>query len=281
MINLSRALLITAVLLVTGIEAEKHTISFKNNCGRGKPQLIQGGNVLSNGEDYHHDGIFSAGIAYLQTGECGFNAERCAMLEMTLVNPSCVGCGSSTDISLIPDHALNVPVAFSYYNGCDGKGATCLTPDCNTAFFVPDDTTVQVACQEPDVNLLITFCPDGNGSGSVHSTSKTSSSKPTSSAVHTSSSSTSSSSSSSSTSEKPTVSVTPVTSSTSQVVSSSATTSSATSVAASGTTQAVNRKKCKPGQKPRRKRDAAIKRSPEELLQHDIIARHRRGHAQH
>ncbi|ETW80969.1 hypothetical protein HETIRDRAFT_181235 [Heterobasidion irregulare TC 32-1] len=148
------------------VNAESHTIRFDNQCGRGTPQLIFGGHVVSNGSDWTSSGPASSGIAYLQTGECLFNGEHCALLEMTLGNPTCPGCGSSTDISLIPPHALNVPVSFRqvYFNGCDGQGAACNSANCNTAFFVSDDNQVQVACQEDNVDLLITFC--GNGATS-------------------------------------------------------------------------------------------------------------------
>ncbi|KZT29194.1 hypothetical protein NEOLEDRAFT_1145466 [Neolentinus lepideus HHB14362 ss-1] len=153
---------LAALAFAAVANAESHTISFNNQCGKGTPQLIQGGTVLSTGQPYTSNGAFSSGIAYLQTGECGFNGENCALLEMTLNNPTCAGCGSSTDISLITPHALNVPVAFSYQGGCDGQGATCTTGTCKTAFFAPDDTQVQVACQADNVNLLITFCPDAS-----------------------------------------------------------------------------------------------------------------------
>ena len=36
------------------------------------------------------------------SGNCGFNGDRCTFVETTLRNPPCPGCGSSTDISLIP-----------------------------------------------------------------------------------------------------------------------------------------------------------------------------------
>jgi len=124
--------------------------------------LIQGANTLSNGQDYTSNGPLSSAIAYLQTGNCLFNGENCAIVEMTLGNPTCPGCGSSVDISLIAPHALNVPTSFSFYNGCDGTGATCSTPDCKTAFFQPNDNQVQVACQTDNVDLLITFCGDGS-----------------------------------------------------------------------------------------------------------------------
>ncbi|THH03657.1 hypothetical protein EW146_g10370, partial [Bondarzewia mesenterica] len=149
------------VASAAAVNAESHTIRFDNQCGKGTPQLIMGGTVVSNGSDWTSSGPASSGIAYLQTGECLFNGEHCALIEMTLGNPTCPGCGSSTDISLIPPHTLNVPVAFSYFNGCDGQGASCNNAQCSTAFFVSDDNQVQVACQVDNVNLLITFCGDG------------------------------------------------------------------------------------------------------------------------
>ncbi|KAI0044979.1 glycopeptide [Auriscalpium vulgare] len=146
------------------VNAESHTIRFDNQCGKGTPTLIIGGHVVSNGSDFTSSGPASSGIAYLQTGQCLFNGENCALTEFTLGNPTCAGCGSSVDISLIPPHALNVPTAFSFFNGCDGQGASCSTPDCSTAFFKPDDNQVQVACQTDNVDLLITFCGGGSSS---------------------------------------------------------------------------------------------------------------------
>ncbi|KAH9987647.1 hypothetical protein BJV74DRAFT_773875 [Russula compacta] len=143
------------------VRGESHTIRFNNLCGKGTPQLVIGGKVLSNGSDWTSDGPAQSGIAYLQTGPCWLNGEQCAIVEFNLNNPGCPGCGSSTDISLISPHALNVPTGFSYYNGCDGQGATCTTPDCNTAFHNSNDNQVQVACQTNNVDLLITFCPSG------------------------------------------------------------------------------------------------------------------------
>lgn len=150
------------------VYAETHIVRFDNRCGRGSPRLIQTGNVLSSGEDFISAGPLSSAIAYLQTGDCNLNGEGCTLVETTLNNPTCPGCGSSTDISLIPPHAYSVPVTFSYFGGCDGQGATCSSATCNTAFFVPDDNQVQVACQENNVNLLITFC-GGSGNTTVPS----------------------------------------------------------------------------------------------------------------
>jgi rRNA maturation protein Nop10 len=90
-----------------------------------QPTLIQGGRVLSTGGDYVSNGPLVAAIAYLQTGACGFNGENCSLLETTLKNPTCAGCGSSTDVSLIAPHRFSVTTGFGYYNGCDGTGNNC------------------------------------------------------------------------------------------------------------------------------------------------------------
>ncbi|PPQ93070.1 hypothetical protein CVT25_011946, partial [Psilocybe cyanescens] len=95
---------------------------------------------------------------YLQTGKCGFNGDNCITVETTLVNPTSPGSGSSTDLSLIPPLKFSVTTGFGYYGGCDGAGASCNNANCNTAFRVPTDTFVQVACQSNNVNLAITFC---------------------------------------------------------------------------------------------------------------------------
>ncbi|KAF8624951.1 hypothetical protein AX15_005628 [Amanita polypyramis BW_CC] len=149
---------LSILALVTIVSAETHTVHFNNRCGFGTPTLIRGGNVLSTGGDYVSNGPLVSAIAYLQTGSCGFNGEGCTLIETTLINPTSPGSGSSTDISLIPPHAFSVASGFGYYNGCDGAGADCTNPNCPTAFFQPDDTHVQVACQVNNVNLAISFC---------------------------------------------------------------------------------------------------------------------------
>ncbi|KAH9895123.1 hypothetical protein C8Q73DRAFT_693160 [Cubamyces lactineus] len=174
--QLSFVLPAVAVLAGALARAEQHTIRFENKCGKGTPQLIQGGKVLSTGQDFTSNGPFAAGIAYLQTGECGFNGENCALLEMTLVNPTSPGAGSSTDISLIAPHAFNVETSFSYFGGCDGQGATCDSGTCKSAFFQPNDNQVQVQCENNDVNLLITFCGDATQSTGLTTPDKGSSS---------------------------------------------------------------------------------------------------------
>ncbi|KAJ3866570.1 hypothetical protein EV359DRAFT_36288, partial [Lentinula novae-zelandiae] len=90
-------------------------------------------------------------------GGCGFNGEYCGIVEMTLDNPTASGGGASADISYIPP----------FYGGCDGEGASCNSSACSEAFYEPDQTYVQVACQNDDVNILITFCEGGESNTSI------------------------------------------------------------------------------------------------------------------
>ncbi|KAL1717379.1 hypothetical protein EV715DRAFT_292258 [Schizophyllum commune] len=203
-----------AVLLLrsASVVAESHTIKFDNQCGYGTPTLIQGGNTLSlsDANEYTSTGQFAAAIAYLQTGDCKYNGEGCMTTEITLVNPSSAGSGSSVDLSLIPPLAFNVPTTFSYYGGCDGDGKTCDSDSCGVnAFFISTDYQAQVQCQEDDVNLLITFCGNGNGASQ---SSDSASSQVTSSAPSTEASSTSEAPSATSTVSSQTTSSSPATS---------------------------------------------------------------------
>ncbi|KAJ6457933.1 hypothetical protein C8R45DRAFT_1221709 [Mycena sanguinolenta] len=168
---------LTAIVFAAGQAlAETHTVSFANKwalhpslCGHllrlaavataRSPTLIgQGGAVLSTGGAYTSNGPLIGAIAYLQTGSCGFNGEGCTLVETTLVNPTSPGSGSSSDLSLIPPHAFSVATSFNYDGACASAGADCNNANCNTAFHNPDDTWVQVACQEDNANLMITFC---------------------------------------------------------------------------------------------------------------------------
>ncbi|KAG6836316.1 hypothetical protein H0H93_009236 [Arthromyces matolae] len=146
-VALLSATLFTAVKPIGAIavNGERHTVHFYNKCGFGTPILIQGGKILSTGEDYVSYGPLSGAIAYLQTGYCNYNGENCTLLETTLNNPSIPGGGSSTDISLIDP----------YYNGCDGAGADCTDADCLTAFRKAEDTFVQVGCEENNLSFVL------------------------------------------------------------------------------------------------------------------------------
>lgn len=161
----SIAVALTVALMA---RAESHTVMFNNACGYGTPQLLVGGKIVSSGAPYTSNGPITSAIAYLSnlTGPgqpCGYNGENCILMELNMNNPACPGCGSSADISLIPDHAFSPPggAGFEYYGGdgsCDGLGAFCDSPTCDTAFFQPDQTAVQRACQADNANILITFC---------------------------------------------------------------------------------------------------------------------------
>ncbi|KAF8881535.1 hypothetical protein CPB85DRAFT_1340273 [Mucidula mucida] len=159
-----------AVILYTAtlVRSETHTISFDNQCGYGTPKLIRGNDVLTS-TSFTANGTFASAIAYLDTGSCLFNGDGCTVVEMTLVNPTTAGSGSSVDITLIPPLAFSVPTSFQFTGVCSGQGASCATSDCSTAFFHPDDTWVQVACQEDNADLLISFCSGGSASSSPSS----------------------------------------------------------------------------------------------------------------
>ncbi|KAF9024193.1 hypothetical protein BDZ89DRAFT_1069297 [Hymenopellis radicata] len=140
---------------VATVNAESHTVSFVNNCGRGTPILSQNFNTLSTGAPYTATGPFSAVIAYLDTG-CGFQGTGCGIVETTLINNGV----SSTDISLIAPHTFNVPTKFAYTGGCAGYGASCSSANCPTtdAFHKTDDYEAQRQCTSNDSGLVITFC---------------------------------------------------------------------------------------------------------------------------
>ncbi|KAK7038467.1 glycopeptide [Favolaschia claudopus] len=160
MFSTLKCALFTAVLAVAAGQAlaESHTVTFDNRCGRGTPTLIsQTGQVLSTGGGYTINGPLRGAIAYLQTGSCGFNGDGCTLVEITLVNPTTAGSGSSVDLSLIPPHSFSVTTGFGYVGACAPAGADCNNANCNTAFHQPSDTFVQVACQQNDANLVVSF----------------------------------------------------------------------------------------------------------------------------
>jgi len=144
--------------LVAFVAAESHTISFTNRCGTGTPTLVsQNGVILSTGAAYTADAPIIGAIAYLQTGGCGLNGDFCTAVETTLRNPTSQGAGSSSDVTLIPDHKFSVTSGFGYYNGCDGVGLDCTSASCPGAFTDPTNGDV-VSCETDNVDLSITFC---------------------------------------------------------------------------------------------------------------------------
>ncbi|KAH7912368.1 glycopeptide [Hygrophoropsis aurantiaca] len=157
MFSLTAPLTLFIISAALSVHAETHTITFTNNCGYGTPTLVQNGNILSTGSPCTSNGPIVSAIAYLQTGACGLNGENCTTVEITLVNPTTTGSGSSTDVTLNPPHEFSVPTGFGYYNGCDGSGFDCTYADCSGAFVDPTDGVV-VSCQVDNVDLTITFC---------------------------------------------------------------------------------------------------------------------------
>ncbi|KAJ7638157.1 hypothetical protein B0H17DRAFT_960774 [Mycena rosella] len=148
-----KALAVTVLAVaISTVRAETHTITFTNNCGFGRPTLIQGGNVLSTGGAFTTNGPLRGAIATLPHCGCGFDGEGCTLVETTLVDLSTAGSGASTDLSLIAPHSFSVTTGFGYYNGCNNAGNNA---NYNTAFHVPTDTFVQVACQTDNVNLAM------------------------------------------------------------------------------------------------------------------------------
>ncbi|TBU27807.1 hypothetical protein BD311DRAFT_723604 [Dichomitus squalens] len=151
--------LIAFVASISSAVAETHTVHFINQCGAGTPTLVQDGNILSMGRDYVSDGPLISAIAYLQTGNCGLNGENCTTVETTLQNPTSPGNGSCTYINLYPPHTFRQAIGFGYYNGCDGLGSDCTSPNCPLSPGLPPiGGTPCVACQDDNVDLAITFC---------------------------------------------------------------------------------------------------------------------------
>ncbi|EPT01244.1 hypothetical protein FOMPIDRAFT_84905 [Fomitopsis schrenkii] len=151
MISKLSIVFLAAALLVN---AETHTVTFNNKCGRGTPYLrSQTGEVLSTGGAWTSNGPALGLIAYLQTGNCGNNGEECTLVEATLENGK-----SAADISLIPPHEFSVASGFGYYDGCDGAGTDCTNANCPKAYRKPGDNFAIVGCSANNVNLTITFC---------------------------------------------------------------------------------------------------------------------------
>lgn len=262
----------------SAVSAESHTITFDNQCGKGTPQLLVGGQVVSSGDPYTSSSAISGAIAYLQTGECNTNGEGCTLLEMTLNNPTCIGCGSSSDISLIPPHAFNVEASISYYGACNGQGTTCSSADCSEAFHNPNDNQVQVQCESDNSNLLITFCGNamtnalvvGGGNSSASAAPKASSS-----ASHVASSS------AAPTSATP-VSASPVSISVATEPASKATqtlVAVSSSSAAPSATPSVNRGTCKNKKRMERRRAEQPQPADEARALYDLHDRRRRVQA--
>ncbi|EPT01256.1 hypothetical protein FOMPIDRAFT_1048972 [Fomitopsis schrenkii] len=144
---------VAAAYATVQANAESHTVTFTNHCGKGTPTLkSQNGQTLSTGGAYTSDGAALGLIAYLQTGQCGNNGEGCTLVEVTLENGK-----SAADISLIPPHAFSVASGFNF-NACDNAGTDCTDANCPKAYRHPNDNFAVVGCGADNVNIDIKFC---------------------------------------------------------------------------------------------------------------------------
>ena len=151
-LSLPTAVVVLAALVGNALAAgETHTVRLINHCGKGTPKLVQGGKILSNGSDYTSFGPLRGAVAYLQTGTCGLNGNNCTLIDTTLENVSPGVTGSVTSINTNGSSWFNVPVSYSYYNGCDGTGAKCSSLIIGCLF-------TQKTCTADDVNLGVVFC---------------------------------------------------------------------------------------------------------------------------
>ncbi|RDB20751.1 hypothetical protein Hypma_012227 [Hypsizygus marmoreus] len=171
-----KALVLALFTAVVGVYAERHTVHFDNRCGFGTPTLVQSGRILSTGGDYTINGPL-LGAILLANWRVQAEWRRMHPRRDHLNEPhiswkwfkyrylTYSSVCFHLDFTVIWRYltfswrlAFSVTSGFGYYNGCDGAGANCNNPNCPTAFHVPSDTFVQVACQVNDVNLAITFC---------------------------------------------------------------------------------------------------------------------------
>ncbi|KAH7912705.1 hypothetical protein BJ138DRAFT_743701 [Hygrophoropsis aurantiaca] len=118
-----------------------HTVNMTNNCGFGIPTLDQIPSItLATGSQSYTNGTVQAG-AFLNTGYCGPNGGNCTTVDIAMNDTY-----STVVVDLIPTHVFSVPVGFTYFNGCDGAGVSCLTADCVNAIRDPPETSGIVTC---------------------------------------------------------------------------------------------------------------------------------------
>ncbi|KIK96356.1 hypothetical protein PAXRUDRAFT_826079 [Paxillus rubicundulus Ve08.2h10] len=132
-----------------------HTVNMTNNCGFGVPTLDQvPSDTLATGSQSYTNATVQAG-AFLNTGYCGPNGGNCTTVDVNMNSTI-----SIVVVDLIPTHVFTVPVGFTYFNGCDGAGVSCLTSDCVNAIRDPSQTSGIVTCSMPGAGVLVTFCPN-------------------------------------------------------------------------------------------------------------------------
>ncbi|KIM79149.1 hypothetical protein PILCRDRAFT_823728 [Piloderma croceum F 1598] len=157
MVRLSTSIFTVLSILCTTASAG-HSISVNNQCGYGTPTLsapFTNGQPTNIAGGYSSSGDLTGFIIYLQNGnQCGANGENCLILEGTLNNGY-----SSVDISKIPPHSFNSPLAFSYTNGAGGRSCNSASCQCDyAAFCKTDDYGAQVGSPDPNASITVTFC---------------------------------------------------------------------------------------------------------------------------
>lgn len=90
------------------------------------------GGLISIPDGYSTSGDMTGWIIFLQNGsQCGANGENCLILEGALVSDGY----SSVDMSLIPPHAFNSAMAFSYTDGSGGRSCDIAECECDYDVF--------------------------------------------------------------------------------------------------------------------------------------------------
>ncbi|EIM91691.1 uncharacterized protein STEHIDRAFT_182878 [Stereum hirsutum FP-91666 SS1] len=150
--------IVMALFLLETVMAS-HSVTMVNRCGFGTPTLDQiPSNTLATGEgEVYTNDTLDSGQIFLNDGTCGPNGGHCTTITADL--GVLTGGSSSVVVNLIPTHAFSVPVQFSYYNGCDGAGVSCLTSSCEYAIRDPPETSGIVNCTDTTASVEVIFCP--------------------------------------------------------------------------------------------------------------------------
>ncbi|KAH7883342.1 hypothetical protein F5I97DRAFT_228907 [Phlebopus sp. FC_14] len=153
-----------------------HTVNMTNNCGFGvvrrntSPTLDQIPSItLATGSQSYTNATVQAG-AFLNTGYCGPNGGNCTTVDISMNDTMSV-----VVVDLIPTHVFSVPVGFTYFNGCDGAGVSCLSADCINAIRDPSEDSGIVTCSVAGAGVLVTFCPNFDVTSSTTSMGATAS----------------------------------------------------------------------------------------------------------
>jgi len=110
--------------------------------------------TLATGSQSYTNGTVQAN-AFLNTGYCGPNGGNCTIVDISMNDTI-----SIVVVDLIPTNVFTVPVNFTYFDGCDGAGVSCLSSTCVNAIRDPSENSGMVTCSMAGAGVLVTFCPD-------------------------------------------------------------------------------------------------------------------------